>query len=1803
MLLAGCGKAKKSPGDKKKQADSKQRIKIVAVKEESLKSDDPIAVANFNNPFKGQIPDYIDITLTKPLKGVGDLKSKLSISISPSAAIDVTRISDNEFRIFFPSGLLHKHSSYTFKILGGEFRLHVPQFRVEEIRQDALKKPVFRISFNSPVDAAQLKSALQVSYKDRKGAPFKIITKGSAKNHKIKATKVSHGDRIHFLINKALRDSYGNSLDHPFEEMTTVNLRQLRLYIVNHKFNTNDDSFDLLLQMRQEDAKNPGKYEQGSSGRWRYRYVPPGIDVEVFQRYLEIEPKVRFTVMCIDDWYRVKGDFKPQTDYHITIKKGLYSNDGKVMEKDYDFKHKLGNFKTSLQILSKGHIVPEMYENKINLKTVNIKEARLKIRHIHEQNIHFWLTDQRNYPGGNISDQICNEIIKFDSKQNKPLFSILDLSQFIPESGRGVFQISIDGTSGARDKVQLIMSDLAINLKKESAGGYKLWVRSFKDMKSVSGAKVKAMSYSNVVLAEKDTNMEGEVTFDGIKANIFIVSKGDDLNYITMDEPKVDLSMQDTGGEPYSTESSYRCFVYTDRGVYRPNDTANISILLRDKDAWAPSEEFTLTAKLLNPRGKVIESRLLKVNDTGMGTFNKVFGNFPVTGSYSVQIYFRKKIIGTGNFKVEEFVPERIKASISPAKKIFSEKDVIKWDFNADFLFGAPAADSKYELGFSYVPVAVAYETFPGFRFGKHFDRSPSKTYLDTIEGKLNKKGKGNAEIDLEDQGIKAQTPMDVTASLSVFEMGSGRTTRAFANARIIPGNFLIGVKPEVNSVGRGTKAAFQGVLVDSSGELKKWSGKIDVKVQRVRYEWYYYYDEYTDYGYNWQWMPYKYVVQQEQIEAKDGKFTYTLDSDSNWGAYLISFTDEKGKVITEYFMPCRWEWRYSRYYSSQRANELRKYRDPEYLEVRTDKDKYKEGDLVKVSITPKFDGLLLLSFESDRVLFSKWLKVKEGRNDIEFKIKDYIPNGYIVAHFFRDSPTKASDGFQPFHAIGVKNITIEPEKHTLQLEMEVPEKILPNSELTVTVKVPASEKKAYVTIAAVDEGILQLTSFKTPDPTKFFFAKRALGVNSYANYGWLMGRPSKEELSGGDADAAAAGPQGKQRVSPIRIVSLWSGILPFDKGKAEITFKVPYFNGSLRIMALASSEKRFASEEKTTIVRDPLVMMPSVPRFLTIGDKIRIPVSITNMTGKKGQITYKLSVEGGATLEGEDSRLVELGKEDSHIEYFTINVQELAGTVKLNFHAAGNGAITSDTLEIPIIPPLFQQTRIKRVKLAKGTNNISQYFSGWVPEYEMDTILVNPVGFLNGIMAIKRLVRYPYGCIEQTTSATFPLLYISDILDSIDPEILKGRDVHKMVMQGIGKVISMQQLSGGFSYWPGGRRVSEWSSIYATHMLLEASKAGYTVPKEVLESALNYVQDMAFYYNYRNYKAYSYYVLALAGKKNVNRIRKAIKNIRKYSKETRSEELFLLSAALILSGEKSEGMKLITPLFNDIPEFKRYPNKNFYSTLRYLGLKLFIMEEIDPAGDWGQSTAEAIARMLDRFTRYYYYTTQELAWSVCGLGKRLHNMGDQRVKKATLIAADKKYPLKKCNAGLVLSGTGFSGMSPLELNTDGAGYAYLSTTGYPLDFSRKVDYNGLKVKVIAKDIKGNPVQLTTGVKIGDLIVFHVSIENLASSKLNDVALTVRIPSGFDIENPRLKGGHVISWVNENTLWNYEHMDIRDERIQLFGDLPYHQTKHIYFAVRASFSGGFTMPGASAEVMYDPQYYYFGELADVNIGE
>jgi uncharacterized protein YfaS (alpha-2-macroglobulin family) len=420
------------------------------------------------------------------------------------------------------------------------------------------------------------------------------------------------------------------------------------------------------------------------------------------------------------------------------------------------------------------------------------------------------------------------------------------------------------------------------------------------------------------------------------------------------------------------------------------------------------------------------------------------------------------------------------------------------------------------------------------------------------------------------------------------------------------------------------------------------------------------------------------------------------------------------------------------------------------------------------------------------------------------------------------------------------------------------------------------------------------------------------------------------------------------------------------------------------------------------------------------------------------------------------------------------------------------------------------------------------------------------------------------------------------------------------MVMHGIDRVLNMQQLNGGFSYWPGGSYGWDWATVYTTHLLLSAKDAGYDVPQSAIDSALNYIENILYYRNYRDYKPYGYFVLAIAGKKHVKNIEKLIEIAKQRNYTEKEEDLVFLGAALVLSGKKEKGLNILTKYYDSIPKYYHGSSSTFYSTLRYLGVKLFIMEKIQPGSEWGGYIADEIAKLLTTHQRFRYYTTQELAWSVLALGQRIKNIKPKMIKKASLKLGDKEYPLKKHGAIFSLTGEGFSAFKPIVLNVSNKGYGFIAINGYPKDISKSYGYNGLKVTINSKTIDNQYKPLKNGYKVGDLGIIEVKLENLTDKKFKNVALVVRIPSGFDIENPRLSGSHVINWMSDN-VWKYEHMDIRDDRIQVFGELGYRKTVTFYFAVRATFSGNMTLPGPSAEVMYMPEYYYYGNMLNVEI--
>ncbi|MCD6579576.1 hypothetical protein J7L48_08860 [bacterium] len=1735
-----------------------------------------------------EFPGYILISFKNNKWDINQVQKE--VKITPKTPFTITKSDNTHAHIVFKKALLAKNQ-YNVNYKDSSVVFITPDFSVGSIDQSGYKKPVFDITFNQPVDYKDLISALKITGNNR-NVNFSVLTHGRSKTHRLKVAIYSKSE-LTFTI-KDLFNSYHNNKIDDYATVKLFTFHTYQLYAYNANFKSREDGFDLIIKFREDDETGKERYKYR-----RWRYVLPDIDINDFKHYLKIEPRVRFAIIKLKDFYKIKADFKPNTKYTITVKKGLRAKNGKVLLKDFKYSNSLGNYRSSIKILSKGHVIPKIYENKIAVKTCNIDKMNIMLKQIYPQNIIFWLTSNRNYVNRNVSDELYRKEMKLKSPKNHSVISYLDLNTILPKDKKGIFYLELREDYNTKDAIELVISDLAISAKKGN-GKLHVYVHSFVKLTPIANAKVKSYSYSNKLLEEKTTNINGEAIFSNTKSYAIIVEKGDDLNYLPLDEPKIDLTEYDVSGENYNNEYEYKAYVYTDRGVYRPNDKANISIIIRNNEKMAPVEQFPLRVKIFNALNKVIYNKTVKPNNVGMATLTKQFYNTPSTGKYRVEVFLKKDRIGNGFFNVEEFTPERMKVTIDADKDIFIANDNIDATLKAMYLFGASAKSEKYEVEYSIIPFDFKFPDIKNYKFGQYFLNTPHSTYISTEKGKLNKKGEKDLNIYLSSNNINIKSPVKLRLFASVFEAGSGKTTKGYKTLKILPQNYLIGLKCDDAYAYYHKPIDISGIIVNSKGKKSDKLKQVHLELLRVDYDWYYYYDDY-DSEYDWKWVPYTYSEQAKVVDVKNGKFSYSFTPDSYWGGYIVKATDDDNKIISEVFLPAQWEWRYSRY-THRRSSQLRKYKDPEFIKIQTDKNEYSIGEIAKIKVNTKYEGIIHFSVETDNVIYDKWYNVKEGENEINYKIKEDVPNVYFVVNFFKQIPDDLTKGFQPMQGVGVKNVKITPAQYALPLIIESPDTIQPNDEFTITLKSDANESEIYATVAIVDEGILQLTRFKTPKPLDFYFKKCALGVNTYENYGWLMGKIGNMQKQGGGEWEEKA-PTGKKRATPIKIVSLWKGIIRFKNGKANVKMKVPYFNGQLRVMAVVASKEKMGSAEKKITVRDPLVLMPSIPRFLSSGDEIQIPVNITNFTGKKGEFKVEIITDDSLNVEANGKTSAKLRQKDSFTAKFIINVRKYAGTAKLTVKASGNEFYSQESFEIPIIPPVFEETTLKIVKLNKGRNNLKQYFSDWIPEYENDTILVNALPFYNGLLGIKRLVRYPFGCIEQTTSSTFPLLYIDKIIKPIDPSFFKNKDIHKMVMHGINRVLDMQLPSGGFGYWSGSYSVCDWGTVYATHMLLEAKKAGYNVPESGLKAALDWIENMVYYKNYEYYKAYGLYVLALSGRKNISKIHDFIKKIKRSGYRyvyRRGEQMFLLGAALAIEGKRDEAISILAPYFNDKQGTSSRSDNTFYSHLRYLALKLFLLQEIDPKSDWNENIALDISGRLNARKHFHYYTTQEVAWSVCALGKFLNSKKLKPVKKVSLLVDGKRLDFEDQKLGKNLTETGLSEHKSIVLESSGASYAYISINGYPKYLNKENESNGLSVEVRSKNITGVDKPFENSYKVGDLGIVAVKITNLKNYSLKNVAVVVRIPSGFEIENPRLGASHAINWMNKD-LWRYDHMDIRDDRLQIFGSLRHSKTVYFYFAVRATFGGAMLMPGTSAEVMYNPKVHFFGKIRNIEI--
>jgi uncharacterized protein YfaS (alpha-2-macroglobulin family) len=937
-------------------------------------------------------------------------------------------------------------------------------------------------------------------------------------------------------------------------------------------------------------------------------------------------------------------------------------------------------------------------------------------------------------------------------------------------------------------------------------------------------------------------------------------------------------------------------------------------------------------------------------------------------------------------------------------------------------------------------------------------------------------------------------------------------------------------------------------------------------------------------------------------VPVSGGRFALNWPGVSEAAGWLVVATG--GGARTELFLEGDAN-RYAWWDGEQQADQTPRPARPTPMAL-TAPDQVEVGEDFEVTTTAPYAGWVLWTVESDRVLSHRWEKVEAGPIRFSPEVEDFTPNVYVSAFLIKDPHLESAAAFLPGRAYGARSVRVRPEAFEQPVKIEVAAEARPFAPLEVKLDLGRLSAPATATVAIVDEGVLQITRFETPNPLHRVFARRQLGVESFETVGWTLmmepGGPSSR--TGGDGAGGSLG-----RVQLVKPVALWSGPVTVGvDGKATVKVDLPGYRGKLRVMAVASAGAKLGSAEASVVVRDPIVIQTTPPRVLATGDEVEVPVFVSNQTGKDVQVEVKLAAEALAGVQqvgvpdgaapvrllGADRTTLNLKVGQSDVAVFRLRSDAVRGAARLRVTATGGGEQSRDELDVPLVPARAEEHRTVSLALTDMVDvDAALDAGGWVDGADRTQIIVTDNPYTASLGRITDLVRYPYGCIEQTVSSTRPLLALRALMPGLDADLVAQAPVDARVKAGIDRVLSMQTPSGGFSYWPGGADAHAWGTAYATHLLLDAKEARFDVPQVALDEALTYLERSGLSAGSPGQDsgaAYAHYVLARGGRARAGEAQRLLEQLPADGRGQIQEARTLLMAAVQLTGDRRHEGALRKPVVPAQLE-ARSNDWTFYSELRRAGLLLNIVEELFPGDKGSEALAQAVAEAIGRRDGRWY-TTQELAWAVSGLGKRVSASGST-LPPVQLAADGRALSATAAPTGPVWALNGASAVVDLALRTQGApaqARVLLRTHGVR-SVPEVVESAGLRLERVALTTVGGVADLRSQA-LGDRLFVKMSVENLRPVEVSNLAVVGRLPAGWEVESARVPVDPFAPEGQEAlAAWTVDHVNVRDDRIELFGTLPGGQTRTVWLELRATSAGRFTWPGMTAEAMYDPNVW------------
>ncbi|MEP1032194.1 MG2 domain-containing protein [Ekhidna sp.] len=1643
-------------------------------------------------------------------------------------------------------------------------------------------KVFVELEFNFPVPVSELKSRLELQLGSENVAILMDTKEEYARTVKFYVDQFELKDvtvPVKVTLQPGIRPFGGNQATKEAKQITT-NLNSPYNFKVNSVSSNYDGSKGILTIVTSQAPQ-----------------------LKNYEKFIEIKPKLAYDVERKNNGFIITSEaFEVTEKYEVTLKKGIEGEIGGLLKNNYREEFSFGKVQPTIKFASnKTRFLSRKGFKNIKVQILNIPEVEVVVSKLYENNAKSFLASRDyyydynsdeyyygyNYNNTNLQDEVWSKKIKTVELTREGNFSLLNLDfEDKLRDYRGIYVVQVRSTENRwlKDARLVSISDLGI-IVKNGENNVHVFINSLDSGEPISNASVALIGTNNQKLQTVNTNQQGVAVLNlepnlpnGFRPQMVTASLQDDYNLLDFGSTAVQTSRYDVGGK-YLTDRVYEGFIFMERDLYRPGETANFAVIVRDRK-WGLPGEIPIKINVRTPDGREFINQQKILNSQGSTETSIALPKASLTGNYSITIKTSNdKFLTSQTLKVEEFLPDRIKVDSELDKEEYTSADKkINIDVRAVNFFGPPAADKNYELRMQWTKIGFYPKGFGGYNF--NFDKTNTQFYDITKQGTTDSEGKANISVDIptsfKDNGI-----IRMTAFVTVFDE-TGRPVAVINRSNVYTQDVFFGLKSDDYWVKTGDLVKSNLIALDKDGNILDGK-KATVKVIKHEYK--------TVLAKSGSY--YRYRSQSYERVIEDKEMVFNGDNTS------ISFIpDLSGRYEVRIFPPgvnnyvSRSFYAYG--YGSTTTNSFEVDNEGE-VDIVFDKEKYSPGETAKVLLKTPFSGKVLVTIESNNVLDHFYVQADNRSAQFDLPIKDsYLPNVFVSTTLFKpqkesDIPLTVAHGYSP--------IKVDKAANKLDIKIEAVEKSKSNQSQTIKI---STTPNAMVGLAVVDEGILQVSKYQTPDPYNFFYGKRALGVKSYDVYPYLFPEIAGN-LTGGGAGLAR---ELSSRINPmnndrVKLVSFWNGVKQADsKGNLEYTIDIPQFSGDLRIMAVAFKDQAFGNGQDNMTVADPIVISPGIPRFLSPTDTLIMPVAVSNTTSD--QIKADVEVSAGELLNviGKAKYKESLSAGQETALTYTLYADNNIGSSDIHVKVEDGSSTYSHKTDITIRPnsPLLKITGSGVIKGSK-TEEAEIKDSNFIERTVKRKLIVSKSPMVEFTKDLSYLLRYPYGCLEQTTSQGFPLLYYRNITSSVlSKDDLEVKNANYIVNEAIKRLYLMQLYNGGFTYWPGQGRESFWGSVYAIHFLVEAQRAGYNVDGNVLSKGLDYLAKKAnekkvidYYYTYTQKRAiypraniYSLYVLALVGQPQVSTMNFYLSK----TEYLTSDSKYLLSAAYVLSGDPSRSGELIGAQFKSESQI-RSTGGSFYSPIRDEALALTALLDVDPTNSEIPVMAKNISEALKSRR---WFSTQERAFSLIALG-RIAREAEKTSINAEIAANGKTIgSYKNTKEPLELSGEDVKGKVSINTSGEGTLYYFWESEGISKDGSYVQEDKYIRVRRTYYHENGAIANLSN-IKQNDRLIVKLSLSKTFNSNIENVVVTDMLPGCFEVENPRFGQLPAFRWIRDASRPDYS--DFRDDRVHLFTDLNYSNTRNYYYMVRAVSKGTYNLGPVAADAMYNNEYHSY----------